>query len=523
MTQTSETSEKINLSPAELSYTAEELIALVQNPDVGLIPTDLFSDAICTAISPSFEGMQLVQFKNAKTKHIDLAACDARQRHIVNYILQSSVVPSVKLIEAIYEMDSNPPYDLTEFTEYVDKVVNIVKRIFCLYKPSANPLLRETQQKIYDVYSPHGLEVLIGYEALSFNTTAITRPNVRSLTVIAGISRELDRINAEIPGFDDYSAETIWNKYIETVAFRDSANRLQKVTLQEVHTLKTVESQCISQLLGVGAEMRRKQVLAETVVQNAKNMEVFLGNNSFAASGVTNGHFWGITGWNVVELHNYVGFSTFARTNRSYQKLTQYRLLPPVVIIVRDILTTKNLQERWRLAVLKQYKEYFERVNYDGKHWFDKCIPHQSSGYVVGVSYTRGKIVLSSHGSQSCIVQSAEIMNDLFDVSRDNCVTDYNFLNMFRTLPLYAKATDGYGEAALALVPISQKYVDILRGIDGQNIDHNFITDEERIEDSFSLICEANSVDAFGFTANYSLSDYNKSIVIPARLHSKLF
>jgi len=291
---------------------------------------------------------------------------------------------------------------------------------------------------------------------------------------------------------------------------------------QELENLKTVESQYLRQLHGNMVEMRKKEVLAEVVIKNAKNMEIFLANNSFVASGVKDGHFWGITGWNVVELHGYVGFSEFARTNRDYQKLTRYRLLPPVVITVKDVLTTKNLNERWGLVVLDQHKDYFQKVNYDGNSWFNKCIPHQNSGHVNGVVYNQGKIVLSSYGQQSCIAKSAEILNNLFDVSQTNCVTDYKFLNMFRTLPLYARASDGYGEAALALVPISQKYVDIIRGPEGQNLDHNFITDEDRIEDSFTLICEANSVDAFGFTSRYELSDYNKSIVVPARLHSKL-
>jgi hypothetical protein len=268
-------------------------------------------------------------------------------------------------------------------------------------------------------------------------------------------------------------------------------------------------------------EMRKKEVLAETVMKNAKNMEIFLANNSFAASGVKDGNFWGITGWNVVELHGYVGYGEFARTNRDYQKLTRYRLLPPVVITVKDVLITKNLHARWGLSVLNQYKEYFQQVSYDGTKWFNKCIPHQNSGYVYGVAYNQGKIGLSSHSQQSCIAKSTEIWNDLFDVSQTDCVTDYKFLNMFRTLPLYARASDGYGEDALALVPISQKYVDIIRGPEGQNLNHNFITDEDRIEDSFKLICEANSVDAFGFTLKYKVSNYNKSIVIPARFHSK--
>jgi len=527
MTQISETSETeapiepTKENPVELNYTAEELIKLVQTPDVGLIPADLFSHATCTAISPSFEGMQLVQFKNTKVQNIDLAKCDARQRHIVEYVLQSSVVPSKELVEAIYEVDSNPPYSLTEFTEYVNKVVDIVKCIFSLYRPSADPLLQETQQKIYDVYSPHGLEVLVGYEAISLGTNAITRPNVRIVTLDTSNSNKFNSINAGISGFSDYSAEVIWNKYIETVALRANATRMQKVALQELENLKTVENQYMRQLLGNKVEMRKKEVLAKTVMKNAKNMEIFLANNSFAASGVKDGHFWGITGWNVVELHGYVGFSGFARTNRDYQKLTRYRLLPPVVITVKDILTTNNLHSRWGLVVLDQHKDYFQKVNYDGNSWFNKCIPHQNSGYVKGVAYNQGKIVLSSYGYQSCIAKSTEILNDLFDVSQTNCVTDYKFLNMFRTLPLYAKASDGYGEAALALVPISQKYVDIIRGPEGQNLDHNFITDEDRIEDSFALICEANSVDAFGFTSKYELSAYNKSIVVPARFHSR--
>jgi hypothetical protein len=527
MTQTSETSETPILieptkeSPVELNYTAEELIALVQNPNVGLIPADLFSTATCTAISPSFEGMQLVQFKNTKVQSIDLAKCDARQRHIVEYILQSSVVPSKELIEAVYEMDSNPPYSLTEFTEYVNKVVDIVKCIFSLYRPSADPLLQETQQKIYDVYSPHGLEVLVGHEAISLGTNAITRPNVRIVTLGTSTSNKFNSINAGISGFSDYSAEVIWNKYIETVALRANAARVQKITLQELENLKTVESQYLCQLRENMVEMRKKEVLAETVMKNAKNMEIFLANNSFAASGVKDGNFWGITGWNVVELHGYVGYGEFARTNRDYQKLTRYRLLPPVVITVKDVLITKNLHARWGLSVLNQYKEYFQQVSYDGTKWFNKCIPHQNSGYVYGVAYNQGKIGLSSHSQQSCIAKSTEIWNDLFDVSQTDCVTDYKFLNMFRTLPLYARASDGYGEDALALVPISQKYVDIIRGPEGQNLNHNFITDEDRIEDSFKLICEANSVDAFGFTSKYRLSNYNKSIVIPARFHSK--
>ncbi len=525
MTQISETSEiePTKENPVELNYTAEELIELVQTPDVGLIPAELFSHATCTAISPSFEGMQLVQFKNIKVQSIDLAKCDVRQRHIVEYILQSSVVPSTELIEAIYKMDSNPPYSLTKFTEYVNKVVDIVKCIFSLYRPSTDPLLQETQQKIYNVYSPYGLEVLVGYEAISSGTNAITRPNVRIVTLDTRNSNKFNSINAGISGFSDYSAQAIWNKYNETVALRANATRMQKVALQELENLKTVESQYLRQLHGNMVEMRRKEVLAETVIKNAKNMEIFLANNSFAASGVKDGHFWGITGWNVVELHGYVGFSEFARTNRDYQKLTRYRLLPPVVITVKDVLTTKNLNERWGLVVLDQHKDYFQKVNYDGNSWFNKCIPHQDSGHVNGVAYNQGKIVLSSYGKQSCIVKSTEIWNDLLDVSQTNCVTDYKFLNMFRTLPLYARASDGYGEAALALVPISQKYVDIIRGPEGQNLDHNFITDEDRIEDSFTLICEANSVDAFGFTSRYELSDYNKSIVVPARLHSKLF
>jgi len=524
MTQISETSEiePTKENPVELNYTAEELVALVQNPDVGLIPADLFSNATCTAISPSFEGMQLVQFKNSKVQNIDLAKCDARQRHIVEYVLQSSVVPSKELIEAIYDLDSNPPYSLIEFTEYVNKVVDVVKCIFSLYRPSTDPLLQETQQKIYDVYSPHGLEVLVGYEATSSGTDAITRPNVRRITAVTDISSRLNLINAEIAGFSDYSAGVIWNKYNETVALRANATRMQKVALQELANLKTVESQYLRQLHGNMVEMYKKEVLAEAVMKNAKNMEIFLANNSFAASGVKDGHFWGITGWNVVELHGYVGQSLFARTNRDYQKLTRYRLLPPVVITVKDVLTTKKLNERWGLGVLDQYKDYFQQVSYDGTKWFNKCIPHQDSGHVCGAIYKHGKIALSSYGQQSCIAKSAEIWNDLFDVSQTNCVTDYKFLNMFRTLPLYAKASDGFGGAALALVPISQKYVDIIRGPEGQNLDHNFITDEDRIEDSFTLICEANSVDAFGFTSRYELSDYNKSIVVPARLHSKL-
>jgi len=520
MPQTIETNEVAENAPIKLNYTAEELITLVQNPDVGLIPAELFSHATCTAISPSFEGMQLVQFKNTKVQNIDLAKCDARQRHIVEYILQSSVVPSKELIEAIYDLDSNPPYSLIEFTEYVNKVVDVVKCIFSLYRPSADPLLQETQQKIYNVYSPYGLEVLVGYEAISLGTNAITRPNVRIVTINTS-SNKFNSINAGISGFSDYSAEVIWNKYNETVALRANAARIQKVSLQELENLKTVENQYMRQLLENQVVMRKKGVLAETVMKNAKNMEIFLANNSFAASGVKDGHFWGITGWNVVELHGYVGFSGFARTNRDYQKLTRYRLLPPVVITVKDILTTNNLYNRWGLVVLDQHKDYFQKVNYDGNSWFNKCIPHQNSGYVKGVAYNQGKIVLSSYGYQSCIAKSTEILNDLFDVSQTNCVTDYKFLNMFRTLPLYAKASDGYGEAALALVPISQKYVDIIRGPEGQNLDHNFITDEDRIEDSFALICEANSVDAFGFTSKYELSDYNKSIVVPARFHSR--
>ena len=523
MTQTSETEARIEPTKenlVELNYTAEELIELVQNPDVGLIPVELFSPATCTAISPSFEGMQLVQFKNKKVQSINLAKCDARQYHIVEYILQSSVVPSTELIEAIYEMDSNPPYSLTEFTEYINSVIGIVKYIFSLYRPSTDPLLRETQQKIYDVYSPPGLEVLVGYENISIGTDAITRPNVR--IVDTNSSNKFNSINARISGFSDYSAEVIWNKYIETVALRTNAARVRKTTLQELDNLKTIEDQYLRHLHRNMVEMRKKETFAEAIIKNAENMEIFLANNSFAASGVKDGHFWGITGWNVVELHNYVGFSLFARTSRDYQKLTQYRLLPPIVVTVKDVLTTKNLDERWGIVVLDQHKEYFQHVSYDGIAWFNKCIPHQNAGYVYGVTYQKGKIVLSSYGRNSCIAKSAEIWNDLFDVSQINCVTDYKFLNIFRTLPLYAKATDGFGEAALALVPISQKYVDIIRGPEGQNIDHNFITDEDRIEDSFALICEANSVDAFGFTSRYTLSDYNKSIVIPKRFRSKL-
>lgn len=529
MTQTSETSETgariepPKENPVELNYTAKELIELIQSDDVGLIPAALFSNEICTAISPSFEGIQLVQFKNNAAKSIDLAKCDARQQHIVNYVLQSSVVPSAELIEAIYEIDSDPPYDLTEFTAYVNKVVNIVKHIFKLYKLSSTPLLREAQQKIYDIYSPHGLEVLVGYDLLTLDSTAIRRPNVRRIAATADVSSRLNAINAEIPGFSDYSAEVIWNKYIETTAFREYANRTRDTALRELEDLKTVEMQYLRQLNANNAAIRGKEVLAEVLMKNALNMQMYLADNSFVASGILNGNFWGITGWNVVELDGYVGYSKFARTNRDYQRLTKYRLLPPVVITVGDILTTKDLNLRWGLAVLQQHKEYFQRISYDGISWFNKCIPHQNSGYVVGVTYQQGKLHINEYGTNSCVVKSTEIMNKLYDVARDNCATDYRFLDLFRTLPGYANVGDGYGAAALALIPISQKYVDIIRGPEGQNIDHNFLTDEDRIEDSFSLICEANSVDAFGFVNQFKLNDYSKQVVIPARLYSRLF
>ena len=528
MTQTSETSETVDElikgnAPIELNHTAEELIELIQRSDVGLIPTALFSDATCIAISPSYEGMQLVQFRNNKVKNIDLAECDERQRHIVNYTLQSSVVPSEELITAIYEMDSNPPYDLAEFKLYVQRVVDLVSCIFTLYKPSTDPDLRDVQQKIYDIYSPYGLEVLVGYVILNSLSTSIQRDNVRSTsvarTLITQVEPMFKNINAEIANINE-TAITLWNKYLQVVEFKKTAIRVELIALQEVQQLKTVEQQQIAQLYETNSKMRAKNVLADSVVQNAKNMQVFLANNSFAASGVTDGHFWGITGWNVVELHNYVGRSSFSRNNPKYQLLTKYRLLPPVVVIVKDILTTKALDRRWGLAVLEAHKQYFQSISYDGTTWFNKCIPHQSSGRVNGLMYNQGKLHLSSYGQQSCIVKGTDILNDLFDVSQGHCVTDYKFLNMFRTLPQYANAVDGYGESALALIPISQRYVDIIRGPKGQDIFHNFITDEERIEDSFNLICEANSVDTFGFTANYSLSSYSKSVVIPERLRN---
>jgi hypothetical protein len=109
-------------------------------------------------------------------------------------------------------------------------------------------------------------------------------------------------------------------------------------------------------------------------------------------------------------------------------------------------------------------------------------------------------------------------MHDLYNVSQNHCITDYKFLNMFRTLPQYANARDGYGSSALALLPISQKYVDIIRSSAGQNIHHDFINDQDRIKDSFELICEADSIatkTVKEFISKFYISDYNKSIIIP--------
>ncbi len=526
MTQTSETSETVDElikenAPTELDYTAEELIELVQRSDVGLIPSALFSDATCIAISPSYEGMQLVQFKNSKVKNIDLAECDERQRHIVNYTLQSSVIPSEELITAIYEMDSNPPYDLAEFKLYVQKVVELVRHVFSLFKPSEDPDLHEFQQKVYDIYSAYELEVVVGYTVLP-SATSIDRPNLRvvPLSTSNNATAAFNKINAEITDseFDNKEVLKLWNKYLEIQQLKKDAERMQLVALQEIASMKRIEQQHIEQLNDNRARMYHKEKLAEIVVENAKNMQIYLANNSFAASGVHDGNFWGITGWNVVELQNYVGYPVSGKSNSRYQILTKYRLLPPVVILVKDILTTKELRQRWSIAVLEEYKQYFKLVRYDGRVGFDKSIPHQSSGNVVGVDYNAGKITIKSYGINSCVEPQTEIMHDLYNVSQNHCITDYKFLNMFRTLPQYANARDGYGSSALALLPISQKYVDIIRSSAGQNIHHDFINDQDRIKDSFELICEADSIatkTAKEFISKFAISDYNKSIIIP--------
>lgn len=144
-------------------------------------------------------GMQLVQFKNSKVKNIDLAECDERQRHIVNYTLQSSVIPSEELITAIYEMDSNPPYDLAEFKLYVQKVVDLVRHVFAVFKPSEDPDLHEFQQKVYDIYSAYELEVVVGYTVLP-SATSIDRPNLRvvPLSTSNNATAAFNKINAEI-------------------------------------------------------------------------------------------------------------------------------------------------------------------------------------------------------------------------------------------------------------------------------------------------------------------------------------
>lgn len=535
MTQTSETSETVTAeekkvvieeiaAPVELDYTAEQLIELAKRSDVGLIPSALFSPADYIAISPSYEGVQLVRFRTSTAKYNDLVTADVRQKHIINYMLSSSIVPSEELITAIYEIDSNPPYDLAAFKTYTNKVVDLVRHVFSLFKPSEDPDLHEFQQKVYDIYSAYELEVLVGYTILP-STTAIDRPNLRVVPLNASnnATAAFNKINEEITDteFDNKEVLKLWNRYLEIRRLKKDAERMQLVALQEIASMKRIEQQHIEQLNDNRARMYHKEKLAEIVVENAKNMQIYLANNSFAASGVHDGDFWGITGWNVVELQNYLGYPVYGKSNSRYQILTKYRLLPPVVVMVKDILTTKGLRQRWSIAVLEEYKQYFKLVSYDGRVGFNKSIPHQSAGNVVGVGYNAGKITIKSYGINSCVEPQTEIMRDLYNVSQNHCVTDYKFLNMFRTLPQYANARDGYGSSALALLPISQKYVDIIRSSAGQDIHHDFINDQDRIKDSFELICEADSIatkTAKEFISKFAISDYNKGIVIPKEI-----
>lgn len=112
----------------------------------------------------------------------------------------------------------------------------------------------------------------------------------------------------QTPEFDNKEPLKLLNTYLEIRQLKKDAERMQLVALQEEASMKRIEQQHIEQLNDNRARMYHKEKLAEIVVENAKNMQIYLANNSFAASGVHDGNFWGITGWNVVELQNYLGY-----------------------------------------------------------------------------------------------------------------------------------------------------------------------------------------------------------------------
>ncbi|MBK6840113.1 MAG: hypothetical protein IPG90_19030 [Bacteroidetes bacterium] len=145
------------------------------------------------------------------------------------------------MITAIYEMDSNPPYDLAEFKLYVQKVVDLVRHVFSVFKPSEDPDLHEFQQKVYYIYSAYELEVVVGYTVLP-SATAIDRPNLRVVPLSASnnATAAFNKINAEITDseFDNKEPLKLWNKYLEIRQLKKNAERMQLVTLEEIASMK---------------------------------------------------------------------------------------------------------------------------------------------------------------------------------------------------------------------------------------------------------------------------------------------